>query len=382
MNDFSKLPEIQKQINELYSFYIQQLGGWEKSQVQPIVAVVDEEIVHQVVSKMTGVKIEKMKQQEANRLIMMEDTLSKVIIGQDEAIKVVSRAIKRGRLGIKKAKKPIGSFIFLGPTGVGKTEVARRLAEFLFGSKESLIRIDMSDFMERHTISRLVGAPPGYVGYEEGGILTEMIRRKPYSIILFDEIEKAHIDFFNMLLQILEEGELVDNFGNKVDFKNTVIIMTSNIGSDHIIKMGELGFETSNGVLSERESLEKKVMSSLRENFRPEFLNRIDEIIIFNHLGKKEIKSIVDIEIAKVADLLLKNNGIKIQLSTSAKDYLAEKGYDPTMGARPLRRVIQKDVLDPLALKIISGEIKFGERVVIDSDKNGIVFKGHKVLSK
>ncbi len=374
MNDFSKLPEIQKQINELYSFYMQQLGGWEKSQVQPIVAVVDEEIVHQVVSKMTGVKIEKMKQQEANRLIMMEDTLSKVIIGQDEAIKVVSRAIKRGRLGIKKAKKPIGSFIFLGPTGVGKTEVARRLAEFLFGSKESLIRIDMSDFMERHTISRLVGAPPGYVGYEEGGILTEMIRRKPYSIILFDEIEKAHIDFFNMLLQILEEGELVDNFGNKVDFKNTVIIMTSNIGSKDILQYRVPGFEIERHESLDFEDVKKKVLFQVQKTFNPEFLNRLDEIIVFHPLESKHLMQIIDLMILEVNETL-SNYSLTIQIDQSAKEYLIEKGFDQKYGARPLRRLIQKEIEDTIAQMILDQKVKKGNNIFVSYNKDeGLLF--------
>jgi len=353
---------------------MQQLGGWEKSQVQPIVAVVDEEVVHQVVSKMTGVKIEKMKQQEANRLIMMEDTLSKVIIGQDEAIKAVSRAIKRGRLGIKKAKKPIGSFIFLGPTGVGKTEVARRLAEFLFGSKESLIRIDMSDFMERHTISRLVGAPPGYVGYEEGGILTEMIRRKPYSIILFDEIEKAHIDFFNMLLQILEEGELVDNFGNKVDFKNTVIIMTSNIGSKDILQYRVPGFEIEKHENLDFEDVKKKVLFQVQKTFNPEFLNRLDEIIVFHPLESKHLMQIIDLMILEVNETL-SNYSLTIQIDQSAKEYLIEKGFDQKYGARPLRRLIQKEIEDTIAQMILDQKVKKGNNIFVSYNKDeGLLF--------
>jgi len=374
---YGKIPELMKELKSAEK----KLSNIQKSKPMLKEEVTEEDIAS-VVSRWTGIPVNSLLEEEAKKLQRMESILTKRIVGQEQGIKAISNAIRRSRAGISEAKRPLGSFMFLGPTGVGKTETAKALAEFLFNDENALIRIDMSEYMEKHSVSKMIGSPPGYVGYDEGGQLTEKIRRRPYSVILFDEIEKAHPEVFNILLQVLEDGKLTDAKGRGVSFRNTILIMTSNIGSDHIIKMGELGFETSNGVLSERESLEKKVMSSLRENFRPEFLNRIDEIIIFNHLGKKEIKSIVDIEIAKVADLLLKNNGIKIQLSTSAKDYLAEKGYDPTMGARPLRRVIQKDVLDPLALKIISGEIKFGERVVIDSDKNGIVFKGHKVLSK
>ncbi|MFN3411039.1 MAG: ATP-dependent Clp protease ATP-binding subunit [Exilispira sp.] len=368
MNDFQKLPDIQNEINELYKSYIKEQERWEKNTDKEL-PVINEEVVLQVISKMTGIKIEKLQQEEASRLILMEQTLSKVIIGQNEAIEAVSRSIKRGRLGIKKDKKPVGSFIFLGPTGVGKTEVARRLAEFLFGSKDSLIRIDMSDYMERHTISRLVGAPPGYVGYEEGGILTDLVRRKPYSIILFDEIEKAHHDFFNILLQILEEGELVDNFGNKVDFKNTIIIMTSNIGSKDILQYRVAGFDINPMEEFNFEDIKKKVLYQVQKTFNPEFLNRIDEIIVFHPLNLEHLYQIIDLMVDEVNESL-KNHSIFILLDQNAKEYLIKKGYDKKYGARPLRRLIQKEIEDKIAQMMLDQQVKDNDIIEITSIHN------------
>lgn len=373
MNDFQKLPKVQTDINDLYNLYIQEHEKWEKSLTNQI-PIITEEVVLMVISKMTGIKLEKMQQEEASRLILMEQTLSKVIIGQNEAITAISRSIKRGRLGIKKEKKPVGSFIFLGPTGVGKTEVARRLAEFLFGSKDALIRIDMSDYMERHTISRLVGAPPGYVGYEEGGILTDIVRRKPYSIILFDEIEKAHHDFFNILLQILEEGELVDNFGNKVDFKNTIIIMTSNIGSKDILQYRTPGFDINPQVELNFEDIKKKVLFQVQKTFNPEFLNRIDEIIVFHPLTIEDLYQIIDLMITEVNDSL-KNHSIVIQLDISTKDYLIKKGFDKKYGARPLRRLIQREIEDKIAEMMLDQQIKEGDFIeIIYSENENLIF--------
>lgn len=368
MNDFQKLPKLQNDISELYNLYLQEQDKWEKVTTSEI-PVITEEIVLQVVSKMTGVKIEKMQQEEASKLLLMEQTLSKVVIGQDEAIAAISRCIKRGRLGIKKEKKPVGSFIFLGPTGVGKTEVARRLAEFLFGSKDALIRIDMSDYMERHTISRLVGAPPGYVGYEEGGILTDLVRRKPYSIILFDEIEKAHHDFFNMLLQILEEGELIDNFGNKVDFKNTIIIMTSNIGSKDILQYRTPGFDINPQEELDFNDIKKKVLYQVQKSFNPEFLNRIDEIIVFHPLSIENLYQIIDLMIAEVNDAL-KSYSLSIFVDQSAKDYLIKKGFDKKYGARPLRRIIQREIEDRIAEMVLDEQIKENEIIEISYNEN------------
>jgi ATP-dependent Clp protease ATP-binding subunit ClpA len=273
----------------------------------------------------------------------------------------------------------MGSFLFLGPTGVGKTETAKALAEFLFNDENALIRLDMSEYMEKHAVSKIIGSPPGYVGYEEGGQLTEKVRRRPYSVILFDEIEKAHPEVFNLLLQILDEGRLTDAKGRVVSFKNTIVIMTSNVGSEYISRMGTLGFVAEKS--EETQSLKEKVKEALKERFRPEFLNRIDEIIIFNYLGPKEIRKIVDLELEKVAKRLSKK-GVIFKTTRATKEILTQKGFDPHLGARPLKRVIQKLILDPLALKMVTGEIKEGETVVIDAENENIVFRTAKDLIK
>lgn len=325
---------------------------------------VEEEDIAKVVSVWTGIPVTRLMEEEARKLGNMDEIISKRVIGQKQAIVAISNAIRRSRAGISEENKPLGSFMFLGPTGVGKTETARALAEFLFNDENALIRLDMSEYMEKHTVSRIIGSPPGYVGYEEGGQLTDKIRRRPYSVILLDEIEKAHPEVFNILLQILEDGRLTDAKGRTASFKNAILIMTSNVGSEHIAEMGSLGFlgGTEEG---ERQSLKDKVMESLKESFRPEFINRIDEIIIFDHLRKSEIQQIVDLELAKVAKRL-EQKGIKIAVSDKAKELLAEKGFDSNLGARPLKRVIQRDVLDPLAFKIVSGQISKGEEISID----------------
>jgi len=302
------------------------------------------------------------------------------VVGQDEAISAVSNAIRRSRAGIAEENRPLGSFMFLGPTGVGKTETARALAEFLFNDENALIVVDMSEYMEKHTVSKIIGSPPGYVGYEEGGQLTEKIRRRPYSVVLLDEIEKAHPEVFNILLQILENGRLTDAKGRKVSFKNTILIMTSNVGSEHIARMSSLGF-LGKKETAEQRSLKEKVMEALREDFRPEFLNRIDEIIIFHYLGKSEIKKIVTLELNKVIQRLESKN-IKLKVTEKAKALLAELGFDPNLGARPLKRVIQRQVLNPLALKIVAGSVKEGDRVVADVEDGKIVVKGPRDLAK
>jgi ATP-dependent Clp protease ATP-binding subunit ClpB len=341
---------------------------------------VSEEDVAQVVSRWTGIPVTRLMEEEAKKLERMEEILSKRVVGQREAIAAISNAIRRSRAGIAEENRPMGSFLFLGPTGVGKTETARALAEFLFNDENALVRLDMSEYMEKHTVSKMIGSPPGYVGYEEGGQLTEKIRKRPYSVILLDEIEKAHPEVFNILLQILEDGRLTDAKGRVASFKNSILIMTSNIGSEHIAKMGQLGF-LGEKEETERQSLKEKVLEALKENFRPEFLNRIDEIIIFNYLGKPEIKKIVDLELAKVANRL-QNKGIEIRVTESAKEFLAEKGFDPNLGARPLKRVIQRLVLDPLSLKIVTGEVKEGEQVVVDLKEDKIIFRTSKDLIK
>ena len=342
---------------------------------------VTEEDVAKVVSRWTGIPVTRLLEEEAKKLENMEKMLSKRVIGQEEAIKAISNAIRRARAGISEEKRPLGSFLFLGPTGVGKTETARALAEFLFNDENALIRLDMSEYMEKHAVAKMIGSPPGYVGYEEGGQLTEKVRRRPYSVILFDEIEKAHPEVFNILLQILEDGRLTDAKGRVASFKNTILIMTSNIGSDIIAKEASLGFVPSDEEKAQREALREKVMGALKERFRPEFLNRIDEIIIFNYLGKKEIKKIVDLELEKVYNRL-KGKNITLKVTEPVKELLAERGFDPNLGARPLKRVIQKLILDPLALKIVSGEIKEGDRVVVDVKQKEIVINTERELLK
>lgn len=334
---------------------------------------VGEEEVAKVVSRWTGIPVTRLLEAEAKKLERMEEILGKRVIGQKEALVAVANAIRRSRVGIAEESRPMGSFMFLGPTGVGKTETARALAEFLFNDENALVRLDMSEYMEKHAVSKIIGSPPGYVGYEEGGQLTEKIRRRPYSVILLDEIEKAHPEVFNILLQILEDGRLTDAKGRVASFKNAILIMTSNIGSEYIAKMGSLGFLGDKEDHS-KEDLKEKVMEALKENFRPEFLNRIDEIVIFNYLGKPEIKKIVELELEKVMNRL-SSKGITIQVSPAAKEILAERGFDPNLGARPLKRVIQKLVLDPLALKIVSGEVKAGERVFVDTENGKIIFR-------
>ncbi|MBU4481594.1 AAA family ATPase, partial [Patescibacteria group bacterium] len=346
--------------------------------------ILKEEVLEQdvanVVSRWTGIPVTRLLEGEAKKLEKMEAIISKRVVGQKEAILAISNAIRRSRAGISEENRPLGSFIFLGPTGVGKTETARALAEFLFNDENSLIRLDMSEYMEKYSVSRMLGSPPGYVGYEEGGQLTEKIRRRPYSVILLDEIEKAHPEVFNILLQILEDGRLTDGKGRVASFKNSILIMTSNVGSDIIAKESNLGF-VGNGEEGQKENLKDKVMASLKESFRPEFLNRIDEIIIFNYLGKPEIKKIVDLELAKVGTRL-KNKNIEINVSDAAKEFLAEKGFDQNLGARPLKRVIQREVLDPLSLKIVSGEIREGDRILVNFEQGKINFLSPRDLIK
>ena len=325
---------------------------------------VDAEDIAEVVAKWTGIPVAKLMEGEKEKLLHMEERLAQRVVGQEKALVAVSNAVRRARSGLQDPNRPIGSFIFLGPTGVGKTELARALAEFLFDDEKYLIRVDMSEYMEKHSVARLIGAPPGYVGYEEGGYLTEAVRRHPYSVILFDEIEKAHPDVFNALLQILDDGRLTDGKGRTVDFKNTVLIMTSNVGSQWIQDLAG----------KDEAEMERRVMEALRATFKPEFLNRIDEIIIFNSLGPEEIKKIVDIQIGLLAKRL-EPQKITIELTPAAKDLLAKTGFDPVYGARPLKRTIQHLIQDPLATKILEGSIKEGDHVVIDSKDGEIVFR-------
>jgi len=333
---------------------------------------VDKEDIAELISKWTGIPVSRMLEGETDKLIHMEESIHNRVIGQDEAIDAVSDALRRARAGLKDPKRPIGSFIFLGPTGVGKTELARALAEFLFDDEDALVRLDMSEYMEKHTVSRLIGAPPGYIGYEEGGQLTEAVRRRPYKVILFDEIEKAHPDVFNVLLQILEDGRLTDGHGRTVDFKNTVIIMTSNLGSQEF-QRGSLGFRHDIQSESEHQRLKGEIESALKHTFRPEFLNRIDEVIIFRPLTEEQIRQIVDLQIKEVQKRLA-DRKITITLTGEAKAWLAKTGFDPSFGARPLKRTIQREVENPLSRKILQGEFKEGDEVKVDLSTEGLVF--------
>ena len=336
--------------------------------------------IEKIISEMTEIPVEQMTSSETERIIHMEDELHKTVIGQNEAVNVISGAIRRSRAGISSPKHPLGSFIFLGPTGVGKTQLAKALAKYLFGTEESLIRIDMSDFMEKHTASRLVGAPPGYVGYEEGGILTEKVRRHPYSVVLLDEIEKAHPDIFNLLLQMLEEGELNDNLGHTVNFKNTVIIMTSNAGARQITNEGRVGFGTKEGVLSYDE-IKFGALNELKKLLNPELLNRIDDILVFNALSKAEVEKILEIQLADLSSRLAEKS-LTIKIEQKAKEYLVERGYNPAFGARPMRKLIRKEIEDPLAMEILSNKNKELDTVYIDCEDKKLVIKLIKDESK
>jgi len=334
---------------------IQQDGAMLKEEV-------DAEDVAEVVAKWTGIPVTRLLEGEKQKLLHMEERLGLRVIGQEEAVEAVSNAVRRARSGLQDPNRPLGSFIFLGPTGVGKTELARALAEFLFDSEQAMVRLDMSEYMEKHTVSRLVGAPPGYVGYEEGGQLTEAVRRRPYSVVLFDEIEKAHPEVFNALLQILDDGRLTDGQGRTVDFKNSIVIMTSNIGSQYIADAVN------------EEQIRERIMEALRLHFRPEFLNRVDDILIFHRLTLEQLREIVVLQMARLKKLLEERH-IDLDLTDKAKDFLAEAGYDPVYGARPLRRAIQRYVQDKLAPMLLSGEFKEGDTILVDRDTEGLQFE-------
>ncbi|MFC7458455.1 ATP-dependent Clp protease ATP-binding subunit [Brachybacterium sp. GCM10030267] len=337
-----------------------------------VVTTVGEEVIAEVLAAATGIPIVKLTEEESSRLLHMEDELHKRVIGQDEAIKAMSQAIRRTRAGLKDPKRPGGSFIFAGPTGVGKTELAKALAEFLFGDDDALIQLDMSEFGEKHTASRLFGSPPGYVGYDEGGQLTEKVRRKPFSVVLFDEVEKAHVDIFNSLLQILEDGRLTDSQGRIVDFKNTVIIMTTNLGTRDIAKGVSMGFSAGGDLNTDYDRMKSKVHEELKQHFKPEFLNRVDDVVVFPQLSPDEIVQIVDLMIAKL-EARLAEKDMTIELTEGAKKLLADKGYDPVLGARPLRRTIQRDIEDALSEKILFGQVHVGDTIVVDSEGEGLL---------
>ncbi|MBC8003065.1 MAG: ATP-dependent Clp protease ATP-binding subunit, partial [Opitutaceae bacterium] len=347
------------------------LKDWRTSREEKRVKVDEEDILH-VVSKWTGIPLQRMEQGEMDRLFQVEVEMSKVVIGQKEGVSAICKALRRSRADLKDPRRPIGTFALLGPTGVGKTLLAKTLAEQMFGDSKSLIQLDMSEYMEKFNVSRLVGSPPGYVGYEEGGQLTEQVRRKPYTVVLFDEIEKAHPDVWNMLLQILEEGKLTDNVGRVVNFRNTIILMTSNVGSDTIKKQSSLGFSP----ISDEGSYEKmreKIMDEARKTFRPEFLNRLDDVIVFRSMTKPDLVQILDLEIAKVT-ARLKNKNIALELDEKAKDFLVGKGYDPQYGARPMRRSVERYLEDPLAEEILRGHLHEGEPITVTSETDKLVF--------
>ncbi|MCB0874067.1 MAG: AAA family ATPase, partial [Thermoleophilia bacterium] len=339
---------------------------WKSEDGGPRPSIGEEEIAD-IVSMWTGIPVFKLTEAESRKLLRMEDELHKRVIGQEAAIAAVSRAIRRTRAGIKDPKRPAGSFIFLGPSGVGKTELARTLAEFLFGDEDSMIQVDMSEYMEKHAVSRLVGSPPGYVGFDEGGQLTEQVRRKPYSVVLLDEVEKAHPEVFNILLQILEDGRLTDSQGRSVDFRNTIVIMTSNIGASEISRNTPLGFSVSDETGLSYDDMKSRVMGELKKVFRPELLNRIDEVIVFHKLTRDEITEIVDLLLVRLKKQM-GEHGLALQLTEAAKDLLVEQGYDPAMGARPLRRAIQRLIEDPLADELLKGSLPEGTTVVVERD--------------
>ena len=377
--DFEKAAELRDSQEKLEAERKSKEASWREGG-SDVKMVVDEDVIAEVISNTTGIPVFKLTQAESKKLMNMESELHKRIIGQDEAVSALSRSIRRARVGLKDPKRPAGSFIFAGPTGVGKTELAKTLAEFLFDDEDALIRVDMSEFSEKYAASRLFGAPPGYVGYEEGGELTEKVRRKPFSVVLFDEIEKAHPDIFNTLLQVLDDGHLTDGQGRKVDFKNTIIILTTNLGTRDIAKAANTGFNLGSNNESSYQRMKDQVSSELKQQFRPEFLNRLDDIIVFRQLTEPEVRQIVDLDVKQLNDRLFDRH-MSLELTDAAKDLLAQKGFDPLLGARPLRRVIQRDIEDAISEKILMGELEDGQKVTVDTEGDNVLdeeftFKG------
>jgi len=371
--DFEKAASMRDKADKLKKKKEQIRREW-REQSQETGGTVDVDMICETVSKMTGVPLTRLEKGEAERLLAMEDELHRTVVSQHEAIKAISKAIRRSRSGLKDPRRPMGSFIFLGPTGVGKTLLAKQLAKFMFGEEDALITIDMSEYMEKHNVSRLVGAPPGYVGFEEGGQLTEKIRRRPYAVVLFDEIEKAHTDVFNMLLQIMEEGHLTDSFGRRVDFKNTIVIMTSNLGTQLAKNQSSLGF-TTKGADADYEAMKKQMKDELEKEFRPEFLNRVDDVIIFRSLERTDLQNIIDIELARVKQRLADKN-IILEMGKEAKEFIIDKGFNPDLGARPLRRALEQLVEDPLAEEILRGNFKNKNTIEVKVSEGKLIFEG------
>ena len=372
--DFEKAAALRDKEKNAKKRYDDTLEQWRANNSERIVEVGDEEMMS-VISKWTGVPLQRMEQAETEKLLKMEEELKKRVIGQEEAVIAISKALRRSRADLKDPRRPIGSFIFLGPTGVGKTFLAKNLAEFMFGTADALIQIDMSEYMEKHTASRLIGAPPGYVGYEEGGQLSEAVRRRPYSVVLFDEIEKAHPDVMHLMLQILEEGVVTDNFGRKIDFRNTIVIMTSNVGAESIKRQTSLGFAAMTQDGADHGNMKGKVMDAAKKWFKPEFINRLDEIVCFRMLEKADLDRIVDLEVSKVS-ARIKNKKITIRLDEAAREFLMKEGFDPQYGARPMRRAVEKNIEDPFAEHLLRGDIKEGDfvTVTLDDDKKRLKF--------
>jgi ATP-dependent Clp protease ATP-binding subunit ClpC len=376
--DFEKAAHLRDKEKNAKRRYDDLLESWRTNNQERIVDVTEDDIMG-VVSKWTGVPLQRMEQAEAQKLLKMENELKGRVIGQDEAVVAISKALRRSRADLKDPRRPIGSFLFLGPTGVGKTFLAKNLAEFMFGSADALIQIDMSEYMEKHTASRLIGAPPGYVGYEEGGQLSEAVRRRPYSVVLFDEVEKAHPDVMHLLLQILEEGQVTDNFGRKIDFRNTIVILTSNVGAETIKKQTSLGFMAMTQDATDQEGIKGKLSEAAKKFFKPEFLNRLDDIVIFRMLDRAELTTIVDLEVGKVTTRL-KSKNIHIVLDQSATEFLMKEGYDPSYGARPMRRAVEKNIEDPLAEHLLAGDVREGDTVKVsfDAEKKRLKFSAER----
>ncbi len=371
--DFEKAAKLRDEERKAKENLEKAKEEWRKKHIDKKIEIGEEDVAG-IVASWTGIPVIRLEEKESERLLKMEEEIHKRVIGQDEAVSVIANAVRRSRTGLKNPKRPVGSFIFLGPTGVGKTLLARALADFMFGDEDTIIQLDMSEYMEKFNVSRLVGAPPGYVGYEEGGQLTERVRRKPYSVILLDEIEKAHPDIFNMLLQVLEDGRLTDSFGRQVDFKNTILIMTSNVGADLIRRRGSLGFKAQSEDLT-YEEMKEKLMDEVKKTFKPEFLNRIDDVIVFRALSRENLEKIVEIEIGEVKERL-REQGVTIELTKEAKVFLINEGFDPTFGARPLKRTISRHLEDPLAQALLKGEIKKDQAILIKRKQDHLVFEG------